>query len=149
MNNIRDIIYRNINPWTEQRPDATREEIFLEICNNLDSGMSYAVEKDGFVAMFNADNRYLCKIHVFSECKSYKIVSSLKHIISHMFEITEFQKFYGMFENKKLGSLAVKAGWKYEGELTKSCMAQSNEMKSLYIYGIARSDFIKSNINEN
>lgn len=47
MNTIRSIVYKNIDPWTEQRPDATVDQIFSEICHNLDNDVSCAVEENG------------------------------------------------------------------------------------------------------
>lgn len=150
MNKIREIIYNNIDPWTEQRPDATKDEIFRDICYGLDNGLLYAVEDNGFVMLFQHENRYLCRVHLYSDSTSFKIVKSVHKIMKHIFDNTNMQKVYGMFENKKIGSLAVRTGWKFHGEITEATMTKDSGMQSLYIYGISRKDFYEQceEINE-
>lgn len=143
---LRKIIYDNIDPWTDQRPHFTKDQIYETICYNLDNGFSYAVEENGLVVLFNAESKYVSRIHIFSDCKSYKIVNSLKNIIGYIFENSEMQKVYGMFQNKKLGALAEKAGWKYHGEMTESAITEHEGMQSLYIWGISKREYCESNL---
>ena len=50
MRNVnRDIIKRNVDEWTAQSPHATKEQIFQQVCNELDSGSSFALQYEDFI----------------------------------------------------------------------------------------------------
>jgi hypothetical protein len=144
----RGIIERNVDVWTAQSPHASKEQIFKQICRQLDSGESFALQCEKFVMMVKPVNDWLGEVHIFSENKKSSVIE-LQKITRHIFENTPAIKLYGNFTNKKILSLALRAGWKHEGTLINAFMNPNGELSDLYISGVSKQEFVTYNREEN
>jgi len=143
MRNVnRDIIKRNVDEWTAQSPHATKEQIFQQVCNELDSGSSFALQYENFIMVTKPINNWVGEVHIFSENKKSSVIA-FKSITQYIFENTPAIKLYGKFSNKKILSLILKSNWKHEGTLEKTFVCMNGELKDLYIAGVSKEDFIK------
>jgi hypothetical protein len=136
------IIQDQIDPWTYQTPNLTREQSFLRLKDQIDAGRLWCLEDKGVVMLFEMENRFLAQMHLFAsgDVKYSDWTSGGLGILKHVFDKTEIRKIYGKFTDRKILSLALRGGFKKEGVLSKAHMIQSGDMIDYYIAGITKEE---------
>lgn len=135
------IIYEQIDPWIFQAPEKTKDEIFNEMVDDIRSGKSLPLEKDGFIFYLVPETKWLARVHMFA--KNSKPIDSLKASIfltNLIFDNSKVDKLYGITPLKAMIKVSEKIGWKHEGGLTKSFMTKDGELKDQYIFGVTRTE---------
>jgi hypothetical protein len=138
-----EIIYRNIDPWTMEDHESSKDKIFAGIMQDIKDGISFPFEKDGMVFYVMPETKFRAKLHLFSETKDVKTtLQSARDLTAFMFDnIASLEKIYGITPHLKMIKVANRVGWKQEGLLKDSFYSKSGAMKNQYIFGITRKDF--------
>lgn len=144
MTEIEQIIWNNLSPITNQNPNKSNEDIFIDIKNGLKNSLYFAIKDENLVFMFEKDTFYTAKMHIFSENEkglARQFYSSGIAVIKYFFDNTEFQKVWGFSSDERFVSIVEKSGfWKNEGTLTKSFVNENGELIDQYIFGVTRED---------
>lgn len=133
------IIYEQIDPWTFQSPEKTKDEIFETILYDIKHGRSIPLEKDGFIYYVVPETKWLARVHMFS--KSNNAILALKasmFLTNFIFDNTKVNKLYGITPLKSMLKVSERVGWKHEGTLTQSFMTENGDYKDQYIFGVTR-----------
>ncbi len=133
------IIYEQIDPWVFQSPEKTKDQIFNEIVDDIKSGRSLPLEKDGFILYIVPETKWLARVHMFSKTSGF--VTSLRaceFITNLIFDSSKVEKLYGINHFKTVVKVSERIGWKHEGTLTQSFMTKEGNLVDQYIFGITR-----------
>lgn len=133
------IIYEQIDPWTFQSPEKTKDEIFNEILDDIRSGRSIPLEKDSFILYIVPETRWLARVHMFSKSENHvKSMQAFQFLTNLVFDNSKVQKLYGINHFKIVTKIVPKIGWKNEGILSKSFMTKEGNLIDQYIFGVTR-----------
>lgn len=133
------IIYEQIDPWTFQSPEKTKDQIFNEIVEDIRSGRSLPLEKDGFILYIVPETKWLARVHMFSKSRNHiTSINAVGFLTNLIFDNSKVEKLYGINHFKTVVKISEKIGWKHEGTLTKSFMTKEGNLKDQYIFGITR-----------
>ncbi len=135
------IIYEQIDPWTFQSPEKTKDEIFNEIELDIKNGKSLPLEKDGFIFYLVPETKWLARVHMFA--KNDNPIKSLKasvFLTDLIFDNSKVMKLYGITSLKSMIKVSERIGWKHEGKITKSFMTKEGNLEDQYIFGITREE---------
>lgn len=135
------IIYEQLDPWTFQAPDKTKDEIFNNIIEDIKTGKSLPLEKDGFIMYLVPETKWLARVHMFAKNNNY--IDSLKASIfltDLIFSNSKVSKLYGITSLKSMIKVSERVGWKHEGILSSSFMTKEGDLKDQYIFGVTRDE---------
>jgi hypothetical protein len=86
------------------------------------------------------ENMTRCSLHTCTDgATGVQLIRSLRKIIKHIWENTEFKKIEGRFTDKRERALMKRVGAKQEGVCRKSFLKQG-ELIDEYIYGLCKED---------
>lgn len=135
------IIYEQIDPWIFQVPEKSKDEIFNGILDDIRSGKSLPLEKDGFIIYLVPETNWLARVHIFAKnSKPFDSVNAGIFLTNLIFDNSKVDKLYGITPLKGMVKVSEKIGWKHEGILTKSFMTKDGELKDQYIFGVTRTE---------
>jgi hypothetical protein len=138
---VAQIIYEQIDPWIFQAPEKTKDDIFVDIEQDIKSGKSLPLEKDGFILYIVPETKWLARVHMFA--KNNSPIKSLKagiFLTDLIFNNSKVMKLYGITPLKSMVKVSERIGWKHEGTITKSFMTKEGDLKDQYVFGITREE---------
>ena len=143
-NNPLKILYDNLDPWMHQMPHYTRDELFAGVLVNLKDSRAFFDHEDGLFLYFVPENKWLSKVHFYSNNHSYKSVKNLRAIITRFFNNTTFEKLVGITPLGGFVKASERTGiGQIEGILTQSHMTEEGKLIDQYIFGINRKDYVQ------
>jgi hypothetical protein len=133
------IIYEQIDPWVFQSPEKSKDEIFNEMLDDIRSGRSLPLEKDGFILYIVPETKWLARVHMFSKAGNfYTSLRACEFLTNLIFDNSKVEKLYGINHFKTVVKISERIGWKHEGNLSKSFMTKDGDLIDQYIFGITR-----------
>lgn len=136
------ILYDNLDPWLHQMPHYTRDELFAGVLVNLKEKHAFFDHEDGLLLYFVPENKWLVKVHFYSNNHSYKSVKNLRAIITRFFNNTKFEKLVGTTTLRGFAKASERTGiGRIEGILTQSHMTKDGKLIDQYIFGMNRKDY--------
>lgn len=137
---IYELIYKSIDPWVWQMPHLTKDEIFIGMQYDIEHHIAFPFEYNKTMFYIKPENKWLYRIHMYSDTKSLKTTIQNTNIITnHLFDTCpDLYKLYGINPFKAYSRVISKAGWNLEGILSKSMMTNEQLLIDQYIYGITR-----------
>jgi hypothetical protein len=138
---VAQIIYDQIDPWIFQAPEKTKDDIFGDIEQDIKSGKSLPLEKDGFILYIVPETKWLARVHMFAKSSNHiKSLHSGIFLTDLIFNNSKVMKLYGITPLKSMIKVSERIGWKHEGTITKSFMTKEGDLKDQYVFGITREE---------
>lgn len=136
------ILYKRMDPWIMQAPDQTKEHLFQAMVQDLDDGYTLAFENDGMLFYVEPENKWLCRVHIFSTAETpIKMLSGVKKNTNQIFDMMpSVEKLYGITYLRSIIRVSEKVGWKHEGTLKDSFMQKDGTLKDQYMFGVTRNE---------
>jgi hypothetical protein len=143
LSKIEQIIYNSLlkNPFAMQGDD-TPEETLLKIKERLSRKECIAIEDGGFVIMLEPENKYLGRVHFFSDNGTFNWLKSGNKIVKFIFDNFQFIKIYNMYGDRRMSVVGKRGGWKHEGTLEKAYW-NGEKFEDLYISSFHKDDYHK------
>lgn len=142
---ILELIYKKLDPWSMEIPEKTKDQIFVEILQEIKNKKAFPIGKDNTVFYVMPETKQRARLHIFSDTKDgFSAIATGKWLTNFLFNnINSLEKLYGITPNKKFLNIITRAGWVYEGTLTNSHFTKSGKMKDQYIFGVNRTQYLQ------
>lgn len=135
-------LYKRVDPWIMQAPEQSKDNLFQVMVKDLEDGYTLAFENNNVVFYVEPENKWLCRIHIFSDATSpiKAIEGGVKNTNQIFDSMLSIQKIYGITPLKSLIRISEKFGWKHEGTLKDSFMQKDGTLKDQYVFGVTRNE---------
>lgn len=141
--NTLEILYEQIDPWMLQTPDATKDQIFNTMINDVANGVAYPFEKNGLIFYTIPESKWLFRLHLFSKTGTSILdkYDAGNYLTNYLFDnFSDLHKIYGINPFYGFKRVVTRIGWRQEGMLIKSHMSEDGELKDQYIWSITREE---------
>lgn len=140
------VVSKNLDREALQCYHLNDAQLYSSYLRAIEFPSNVVVEHEGFVFWGNQETPYVLRIHVFSSTKTSNIMKCARVLTERLFNEHPFIKIYGVTPNKKFHALALKAGWKDDGILSKSFLKSEGTIIDQYIFSAYREDYVSSKV---
>ena len=136
-----EIINKKANPLTENRPNASREEIVGAIYRSWKNGQTKILCNDyrRVVHLVVYKNPYVGDVHVYADTDgTWDIVKAHKQFLEWFEENSGLHKLHAGTIHPALAMMCERTGWTFEGIRYLSSFDENGEFVDKYLYGRIR-----------